>query len=109
VLSVPTVQLAVTPNVNVLSMPTVQLAGTPTVNVANFPAGQGGVTTLASQQVVTINAGDLQTLSSVDVSAFRDVRVVASGLGVADFKLYVYIVDESGQGRNLLLENDIYT
>jgi hypothetical protein len=107
VVSMPQVQLAGTPNVNVVSIPSVQLAGTPTVNVANFPAGQGGVTTLASHQVVTVTNGALLPVDAVDVSAFRDVRVMVTATGVADFQFYTFIVDDTGQGRNLLLENDI--
>jgi hypothetical protein len=106
VVSMPKVEVAGTPNVNVVSIPKVELAGTPTVNVANLP-GSGATTTLVSQQRVTVDAFAFRQLDAVDVSTYRDVRVIATGTGFTDFQLFTFVVDETGQGRDLLLENDI--
>ena len=88
------------------TLPAVQLAGTPTVNVANFPTGGGATTALAFHQLVTISAGSFQALSNVDVSAYSDVRVVATATGFADFQVFVFVVDENG-GPDLLIDGDI--
>src|SRR5262249_8908224 len=108
VVSMPQVAVAGTPNVNIVALPQVQLAGTPTVNVANFPQGQGGGTTvLAYSNRMTLTRLQFVSIDPVDISAYRDVRVIVNGLGVTDWQFYIYAVDDVGIGRNLLLDGDI--
>lgn len=97
-----------TPSVNVISLPAVQLAGTPTVNVGNFPPGDGGGSTdLVWSQVFTISPGELQLLGPVDVSAYREVRVIATAFGLGDYQVAALVVDESGLGLDLLLDANV--
>ena len=97
-LNAPTSQ---TQNVNVVNTPTVSaqqngtwnvgINGTPTVNVSP------NETVLAYDQTRTLGALDFAILPPLDVSGFKDIRVVATVNGSVDYDLLLRVVNPQNQ------------
>ena len=93
-----TVSVSGTPSVTISGTPNVAISGTPTVNVA---AG----TVLAYDQTVTVQQFGAASLPQLDVSMFREVRIVFTVNGAIDYILASRIVNPNDATEVVVLEN----
>jgi len=95
----PSVTVAGTPSVTVSGTPNVAISGTPTVNVA--PAE----TVLAYDQTVTVLQFGGASLPQLDVSMFKEIRIVFTVNGAIDYILASRIVNPNDATEVVVLEN----
>jgi hypothetical protein len=93
-----TVSVSGTPSVTISGTPNVAISGTPTVNVA---AG----TVLAYDQTTTVQQFGFTSLPQLDVSMFKEIRVVFTVNGAADYSLAPRIVNPNDAAEVVILDN----
>jgi hypothetical protein len=93
------VSVSGTPSVAISGTPNVAISGTPTVSVS---AG----TVLAYDQTVTVQGGSPSFLPQLDVSMFKEIRVVFTTVnGVYNYQLYSRIVNPNNASEVVVLED----
>src|SRR5215472_9239174 len=105
VVNTPTVDLAPGTSVSVSGTPSVTISGTPNVAISGTPTvNMTAGTVLAYDQTTTVQV-DTVLLPPLDVSMFKEIRVVFTSSGAANYGLVPRIVNPNNSREAVLLED----
>jgi len=106
VVNTPTVNLALGTSVSVSGTPSVTISGTPNVGISGTPTvNVAAGTVLAYDQTTTVQQFGAVSLPQLDVSMFKEIRIVFTVNGAIDYILASRIVNPNDATEVVVLEN----